>query len=69
VLTEKGTWVRSGRSLPRPANLLAAYNATHDPDIAPDAGWTPTLRAGPVLPAPAAALVVELCAGARRLPI
>jgi pectate lyase len=69
VLTEKGTWVRSGRSLPRPANLLAAYNATHDPDIAADAGWTPTLRAGPVLPAPAAALVVELCAGARRLPI
>ncbi|GIF75215.1 pectate lyase family protein [Asanoa siamensis] len=69
VLTEKGTWVRQGRSLPRPASLLAAYNATHDPDLAPDAGWTPSLRAGPVLPAPAAALLVELCAGARRLAI
>ncbi|WP_342342466.1 pectate lyase [Asanoa ishikariensis] len=67
VLTEKGTWARSGRSLPRPVNLLAAYNATHDPDIAPDAGWTPSLRAGHVLPAPAAALVVELCAGAGRI--
>ncbi|MEV4532525.1 pectate lyase [Asanoa sp. NPDC049518] len=69
MLTEKGTWARSGRSLPRPVNLLAAYNATHDPDLAPDAGWTPTLRAGHVLPAPAAALVVELCAGARHLGI
>ncbi|MDG4823907.1 pectate lyase [Asanoa sp. WMMD1127] len=68
ALTEVGTWVRSGWSLPRPASLLAAYNATHDPDLSPDAGWTPSLRAGPVLPAPAAALVVELCAGARRLP-
>ncbi|SNT30802.1 pectate lyase [Asanoa hainanensis] len=67
VLTEKGTWARSGRSLPRPVNLLAEYNATHDPDIATDAGWTPTLRAGHVLPAPAAALVVELCAGAGRI--
>jgi pectate lyase len=66
-LTERGTWVRAGRSLPRPASLLAAYNATHDPDIGADAGWVPTLRAGPVLPGWAVPLVVEIWAGAGRL--
>ena len=50
-------------------SLLAAYNAAHDLDIAADAGWTPTLRAGPVLPAPAVPLVVKLTAGADRLPV
>ena len=69
ALTEKGTWARVGRALPRPVSLLAAYNATHDPDIAGDAGWVPTLRAGPVLPAPAVPLVVEILAGAGRLPL
>jgi pectate lyase len=69
AMTEKGTWARVGAAWPTPVSLLAAYNATHDPDIATDAGWTPTLRAGPVLPAPAVPLVVELFAGADRLPL
>jgi pectate lyase len=69
AMTEKGTWVRPGPALPRPASLLAAYNATHDPDLAADAGWTPSLRAGPVLPALVVPLAVELLAGARRLGI
>lgn len=65
ALTEKGTWVRSGATLPRPLSLLAAYNATHDPDIAPDAGWTPTLRAHPAHPTPTVPLHVEASAGPR----
>jgi pectate lyase len=48
--------------------VLAAYNATHDPDLGADAGWTPTLRAGPVLPTPLVPLVAGLLAGAGRLP-
>lgn len=28
----------------RPVDLVAEYNATHDPDLSPDAGWTPVLR-------------------------
>jgi len=68
TLTEKGTWVSVGRGLPRPRSLLAAYNGTHDPDLANDAGWVPTLRAGPVLPAPLVPLVVEVLAGAGHLP-
>jgi hypothetical protein len=26
-----------------PTDLLAVYNANFDPDLKPDAGWTPTL--------------------------
>lgn len=66
AMTERGTWVRLGTAPPRPMSLLAAYNATHDPDIAPDAGWTPTLRPGHVLPAPVVPVVVALLAGAGR---
>ena len=29
----------------QPVSLLAAYNASHDPDFGADAGWTPALRA------------------------
>jgi pectate lyase len=68
ALTEKGTWARVGGDRPRPVAVLAAYNAGHDPDLASDAGWTPTLRAGPVLPAPVVPLVVNALAGAGRLP-
>ncbi len=64
-ITEKGTWVRAGRNLPRPVSLLAAYNATHDPDLGADAGWTPSLRSAPPVPAPIVPLLVELLAGAR----
>jgi pectate lyase len=44
VMTEKGTLEQVGHGPIRPVNLLAAYNAAFDPDIAPDAGWTPALR-------------------------
>ena len=65
ALTERGTWVRQGSSFARPTSLLTAYNADHDVDLGADAGWTPTLRAGPVLPAPAAGWLVPILAGAR----
>jgi len=45
VMTEKGTLARVGTGPVVAVNLLAEYNAAFDPDIAPDAGWTPTLRA------------------------
>jgi pectate lyase len=65
ALTERGTWVRQGSSFARPAGLLDAYNLAHDLDLGTDAGWMPTLRAGPVLPAPAAGWLVPMLAGPR----
>lgn len=67
MITEKGTWVRAEGARPGPVNLIEAYNASHDPDLAPDAGWTPTLRAGPVLPAAVVPLLVRNLAGAGRI--
>ncbi|SDR00651.1 pectate lyase family protein [Thermostaphylospora chromogena] len=29
---------------PKPVDLIAVYNAVHDPDLGTDAGWTPTLH-------------------------
>ncbi|MEU7847837.1 pectate lyase [Micromonospora parva] len=69
ALTERGSWVRQGGGVARPVDLLAAYNATHDPDLAADAGWTPTLRRDPVLPAPLVPVLVGPLAGADRLPV
>jgi pectate lyase len=69
MITEKGNWVRTEGARPGPVSLIEAYNASHDPDIATDAGWTPTLRAGPVLPAVVVPLVVNALAGANRLPV
>ncbi|WP_416904979.1 pectate lyase family protein [Micromonospora echinospora] len=69
AITARGNWVHAHRSLPRPVDLVAAYNATHDPDLGADAGWTPTLRTGRPLPAPAVPLVVGVLAGADRLPL
>ncbi|MCG5451842.1 pectate lyase family protein [Micromonospora hortensis] len=69
AVTERGSWVRQGGGAARPVDLLAAYNANHDPDLAGDAGWTPTLRRDPVLPAPLVPLLVNPLAGADRLPI
>lgn len=68
AITAKGNWVRQGSAPPRPVDLLAAHNATHDPDLGPDAGWTPVLRAGPVLPGNLVPLVVGTLAG-NRLPL
>ncbi|MGW5580834.1 pectate lyase family protein [Micromonospora chokoriensis] len=69
ALTERGSWVRQGDGPARPVDVLAAYNASHDPDLAADAGWTPTLRHDPVLPTPLVPLLVGPLAGANRLPL
>jgi pectate lyase len=69
VITEKGSWARSGNALPGPVSLLGSYNATHDPDFSADAGWTPVLRAERPLHAAAVPIVVHLLAGAGRLPV
>ncbi|MDO3705186.1 pectate lyase [Micromonospora sp. C28SCA-DRY-2] len=69
AVTTRGNWVRAGADRARPVDLVAAYNAAHDPDLGADAGWTPTLRRGPVLPAPLVPLAVAALAGAGRLPL
>ncbi|MET8255072.1 polysaccharide lyase family 1 protein [Micromonospora sp. NPDC005197] len=69
ALTERGSWVRQGAGPARPVDLLTAYNGAHDPDLGDDAGWTPTLRRDPVLPAPLLPLLVGPLAGADRLPL
>ncbi|MPZ28772.1 MAG: pectate lyase [Micromonosporaceae bacterium] len=70
AITERGTWARTGGSgFGRPVSLLDAYNAVSDPALGDDAGWTPQLRRGPVLPAPGVPVLVGLFAGADRLPI
>ncbi|WDZ82779.1 pectate lyase family protein [Micromonospora cathayae] len=67
--TTRGNWVRADGALPRQVDLVAAYNAAHDPDLGTDAGWTPTLRTGRPLPAPLVPVVVGALAGADRLPL
>jgi pectate lyase len=64
-ITAKGSLVKVGSRLPRPVDLVAAYNAAYDPDLSPDAGWTPTLRPrlDPTLAVP---LIVSATAGASR---
>jgi pectate lyase len=66
-MTEIGTLVRVGTGTPRPVSLLAEYNAAYDPDIAPDAGWVPVLRPGPVTPTAKVQALVGAQAGAGRL--
>ena len=41
-ITATGNCWRVKESCP-PMDLVAAYNAQFDPDLKPDAGWTPTL--------------------------
>ncbi|SDY09920.1 pectate lyase [Micromonospora pattaloongensis] len=69
AITEKGSWVGQSGQRPGPVDVLAAYNAAHDPDLGADSGWTPTLRSGPLLPAAVVPLAVTALAGAGRLPI
>lgn len=66
AITERGTWVRTGRGIGRPMSLLAAHNAANDPPLGGDIGWVPQLRRGPVLPAVAVPYVVRVLAGAGR---
>ncbi|MBV1853173.1 pectate lyase family protein [Catellatospora tritici] len=68
AVTELGSWVRTGDSLGGPVSLLAAYNGAHDPDFAPDAGWTPELRAYRPVPAAVVPLLTLLSGAGRLLP-
>jgi pectate lyase len=65
-ITAIGSLVSVAGGRARPADLVAAYNAAYDPDLAPDAGWTPTLRTR-VDPTALVPLIVTLTAGARGL--
>ncbi|MEV0899877.1 pectate lyase [Actinoplanes sp. NPDC049802] len=67
AMTEIGTLTRVGTGPIREVSLLGEYNATHDPDLGTDAGWTPALRAGPVTPTVAVPAVVTAKAGAGKL--
>jgi pectate lyase len=66
AMTEIGTLVRVGTGPVRAVNLLAEFNATHDPDLGTDAGWTPALR-GPVTPTVAVPALVNARSGAGRI--
>jgi pectate lyase len=61
AITEKGSLVRVGSGPVQATSLLTEYNASHDPDFAPDAGWVPALRTQ-VLPTFLVPLAVELLA-------
>ncbi len=65
AVTVRGTLV-NGWSPRHQVDLVAAYNATHDPDLGASAGWTPVLhtRIDPTAVVPA---VVALWAGTGRI--
>nr|WP_221380123.1 pectate lyase [Actinoplanes polyasparticus] len=65
-ITAIGSLVQISGRTPQPVDLVAAYNAAHDPDLAPDAGWTPTLRTQ-VHPTAAVPAVVSAGVGIRRI--
>lgn len=68
AMTEKGSLVRVGTGPVVGVNFLAEFNATQDPDLGTDAGWTPTLRTAvdPTADVPA---LVTAGAGVGRLPV
>jgi pectate lyase len=68
-MTEIGTLTRVGTGPVTAMSLLEAYNATHEPDIGGDAGWTPVLRGAGVIDAGAVPRVVGQSAGAGKLGI
>lgn len=67
ALTEIGTLARVGTQPPVAVSLLGEYNATHEPDLGSDAGWTPTLRSAGVDPAADVPAKVAAKAGAGKL--
>jgi pectate lyase len=67
AMTERGTLTRVGTGPITPVSLLDEFNATHDPDLGTDAGWTPTLRPGPLTPTAQVPAVVDAQSGAGRL--
>jgi pectate lyase len=66
AIRAEDNWVKAGGRSAAPVDLLAAFNAAHDPDLGSDVGWTPTLRTG-VLPALQVQQVVPARAGSGRL--
>jgi pectate lyase len=44
AITATGSLVQTPGHPATPVDLVAAYNAAYDPDLTPDAGWTPTAR-------------------------
>jgi pectate lyase len=65
-ITAIGTLLQVGSRRATPVDLVAAYNAAYDPDLAADAGWTPTLRTR-VDPTAAVPGIVAANAGIRHL--
>ena len=65
-ITAIGSLVQVDRRRGQPVDLIAAYNAAYDPDLIPDAGWTPTLRTR-VDPTAAVPEIVNSSVGAHRL--
>ncbi|GAA0841847.1 polysaccharide lyase family 1 protein [Streptosporangium amethystogenes subsp. fukuiense] len=64
-LTARGNVLRVGGPVV-PLDLVAAYNAAHDPDFGTDAGWTPTLHTA-IEPAPEVRRSVSRHAGSGKI--
>jgi pectate lyase len=64
MITTRDNLLRAGRRL-KAVDLVAVYNAAHDPDLTPDAGWTPTLHTR-ITPASQVPALVSRHAGAGR---
>jgi pectate lyase len=67
AIEARGTLVRTPGSAPVRVDVVAAYNAAHDPDLVPAVSWTPPLH-DPIHPAAAVPAIVAAKAGAGRLP-
>jgi pectate lyase len=67
AIEARGTLVRTPGSAPVPVDVVAAYNAAHDPDLVPAVSWTPPLH-DPIHPAAAVPAIVAAKAGAGRVP-
>ena len=65
-ITTVGNLVQVSGRAAQPVDLVAAHNAAEDPDLLPDAGWTPVLRTG-LDPAQAVPAIVAAGVGAHRL--
>ena len=66
AITATGSLVQTPGHPARPVDLVAAYNAAYDPDLTPDAGWTPTARTR-VDPAWAVPVLVAVLSGSSLL--
>ncbi len=66
AITAIGSLVQTPGHPAQPVDLVAAYNAAYDPDLTPDAGWTPTARTR-VDPAWLVPALVSVLSGSHRL--